>query len=750
MAESDPKKIRPFGKSSERRDFDTEEDPLVELARIVSEDRGAQGARPVRAVPQPSEPTRSAYSADLEAELLQELESSFSPRAPAKVAAPRAAVVPPQPQADDSDQLLRSIEAQLGDYERRAPARPERPVAAHSDESLADPRGVRARRHEDENAASRSAEQQGWEPVAATPFPRVDPRQRAPVAPGQPQTREDRPALARDDHQPRRPDADRPIPHPERDMTEDEPSSRLPLRRRDRPDAQEARPHQDARAALSALPAAGWTNVIGGEESRAGRAHQDAGHPDPADYRGELRTTFDDDASRNTARRSSAGAADDGREFVSKLEPTYSDPTLDGHWEGEGSGFTDDAADEPRVAPARASGSGSKAAARKSGRGSRKGLLAAAGVLGVLVLGGAVLGLMRSGEEAPSGPPPVIAAPSGDTKVAAPEQQQAEGETAGEAVYDRVAGATPEADEQVVEGAEEPRELSRIVLPPPENESDDALVKAVGDETAVASADANGGTAIEAVAIGPRRVRTYVVRPDGTITASGAAPAPAPAPEPAATAVAAPIEPVRVATTSVKVGDAPAPSGAASPTVAAAAPATPAPAAPAQAPAASGGQLPADVELAPTASELPGSEQDPADVGGTSVTEPTPPPTAGAPAAEAPAEAASVAPAEAPAQVASVAPAEPAPAAAAPSGSGGYVMQVSSQRSMNEAQSALAAMKQRYASIVGNLETEVLEANLGDKGVYYRARIGRWESRAEAVEVCEALQAAGGSCFVTR
>lgn len=77
-------------------------------------------------------------------------------------------------------------------------------------------------------------------------------------------------------------------------------------------------------------------------------------------------------------------------------------------------------------------------------------------------------------------------------------------------------------------------------------------------------------------------------------------------------------------------------------------------------------------------------------------------------------------------------------------------MQVSSQRSMNEAQSALAAMKQRYASIVGNLESEVLEADLGDKGVYYRARIGRWDSRAEAIEVCEALQAAGGSCFVTR
>ena len=40
MAGSDPKTIRALGQTSDRSDIDAEEDPLVELARIVSEDGG--------------------------------------------------------------------------------------------------------------------------------------------------------------------------------------------------------------------------------------------------------------------------------------------------------------------------------------------------------------------------------------------------------------------------------------------------------------------------------------------------------------------------------------------------------------------------------------------------------------------------------------------------------------------------------------------------------------------------------------
>jgi hypothetical protein len=84
MAIGDPRKIRPVGQLPDQPSYDAEEDPLVELARIVSEDAGfsdrraerAEKIRPIREEPD----HRSSLSAELEAELLQELESSFAAR----------------------------------------------------------------------------------------------------------------------------------------------------------------------------------------------------------------------------------------------------------------------------------------------------------------------------------------------------------------------------------------------------------------------------------------------------------------------------------------------------------------------------------------------------------------------------------------------------------------------------------------------------------------------------------------------
>src|SRR5687767_5382408 len=122
MADSDPRKIRPLAQSSDRRSFDAEEDPLMELARIVSEDSGFYGTKPPKSNTARVEPIdRNAPSVDLEAELLQELESSFAsppPQSPAPRSAPQAV----EPPVDDADDLLRSIESQLGEFERRAQA----------------------------------------------------------------------------------------------------------------------------------------------------------------------------------------------------------------------------------------------------------------------------------------------------------------------------------------------------------------------------------------------------------------------------------------------------------------------------------------------------------------------------------------------------------------------------------------------------------------------------------------------------
>ncbi|HEX2255460.1 MAG TPA: hypothetical protein VHG92_01945, partial [Afifellaceae bacterium] len=51
MADSDPRKIRPLAQPADRQSYEAEEDPLVELARIVSEDSGFYGGKPSNPAP---------------------------------------------------------------------------------------------------------------------------------------------------------------------------------------------------------------------------------------------------------------------------------------------------------------------------------------------------------------------------------------------------------------------------------------------------------------------------------------------------------------------------------------------------------------------------------------------------------------------------------------------------------------------------------------------------------------------------
>jgi cell division septation protein DedD len=92
---------------------------------------------------------------------------------------------------------------------------------------------------------------------------------------------------------------------------------------------------------------------------------------------------------------------------------------------------------------------------------------------------------------------------------------------------------------------------------------------------------------------------------------------------------------------------------------------------------------------------------------------------------------------------------EPAPAATA-AAEDGWIVQVSSQRTREEAESSWNAMRERYASVLGSLQPSIQQADLGEKGVFHRVRVGPWPTREKAIEVCEALKAAGGSCFVAQ
>jgi len=87
------------------------------------------------------------------------------------------------------------------------------------------------------------------------------------------------------------------------------------------------------------------------------------------------------------------------------------------------------------------------------------------------------------------------------------------------------------------------------------------------------------------------------------------------------------------------------------------------------------------------------------------------------------------------------------PAAAAGSG---YAVQVTSQRSEAEAQSAFRALAAKYPDQLGGHSPIVRRADLGSKGVYYRALVGPYASAEQAAGVCSSLKAAGGTCIVQK
>lgn len=88
--------------------------------------------------------------------------------------------------------------------------------------------------------------------------------------------------------------------------------------------------------------------------------------------------------------------------------------------------------------------------------------------------------------------------------------------------------------------------------------------------------------------------------------------------------------------------------------------------------------------------------------------------------------------------------------AAAPGGAGGYAVQVSSQRSEAEAQSAFRALQTKFPDQLGGRQPLVRRADLGDKGIFYRALVGPFASMELAAAMCSSLKAAGGTCIVQR
>jgi hypothetical protein len=95
--------------------------------------------------------------------------------------------------------------------------------------------------------------------------------------------------------------------------------------------------------------------------------------------------------------------------------------------------------------------------------------------------------------------------------------------------------------------------------------------------------------------------------------------------------------------------------------------------------------------------------------------------------------------------------ASPTPAAIAPDSvpAGGFVVQLSAQRSEAEAQASFRSLQAKYAVLNGR-EPLIRRKDQGDRGIFYAAQVGPFGVKSDADQLCEAVKSAGGACFVQR
>lgn len=237
----------------------------------------------------------------------------------------------------------------------------------------------------------------------------------------------------------------------------------------------------------------------------------------------------------------------------------------------------------------------------------------------------------------------------------------------------------------------------------------------------------------ETVAVAPRKVRTMVVKPDGSLVARED-PAPA-APQMAA---AEPADP---------------------------APQHVAPAAQADAAAQTGtvpliDQMTSDPKIGdPKIGDQPSGDQANGDQAETSKLKPAPKPETKAEAQPSASKQSATTPATVPVApqrpsdqpvdvVGEVKPDQVASIDPAAAGAGSWSIQIASQPTVESAQATYQDLQRRYGSVLSGRTANIVKAEIAGKGTFYRVRVPA-QSRNEAIKLCTSYKAAGGNCFVS-
>lgn len=342
----------------------------------------------------------------------------------------------------------------------------------------------------------------------------------------------------------------------------------------------------------------------------------------------------------------------------------------------------------------------------------RRGLLVAALVGAVAVVGGVGAFAFSFGGGSGSEAPAIVKADNQPMKVKPENPGGIVIPNQDNKVYDAVAkgarAATP-TQPKLVANAEEPvdvvakeqaeqAERTAAFAGTDDSEGDAqsaAQMPAKSEDRVAQIAQENAGTQ-EGALVTPRKVRTMVVKPDGTL---------APREEPAAAPIAAsePADPTPQRVSQDQTGTVPQAAGAGDqPALKPAKPST----------------VAATPSAAPVVPQRPSDQ--PVDIAGEVK-----------PQAE---------------QQQQVASAQPQAPAAAP---GGWSMQIASQPTVEGAQSTYQDLARRYSNVLAGRSANIVKADVAGKGTFYRVRVMA-QSRDDAIKLCTSYKAAGGNCFVSK
>ncbi|MBO6901866.1 MAG: SPOR domain-containing protein [Rhizobiaceae bacterium] len=375
-------------------------------------------------------------------------------------------------------------------------------------------------------------------------------------------------------------------------------------------------------------------------------------------------------------------------------------------------------------------------------RGGRNGFLIAGVVVAIALIGGiGAFALSFGGGDEPETPvlveadsDPVKVKPESPGGAAVPAQDSAAHEVAS-----GVANTEPR-QESLVSTTEEPVNIaSRTVgaerLPGVDEPATDTAAAKSEDRLEPAANEAETALANDVIAVQPRRVRTMIVRPDGTLV---------PREEPAAPATEAAAQPApEVVETSQPVRQIETTQPAATqPVGATAQDSEPA----ATASEASQQQTVADAEAPATSTAETAATEDLA-----AAADPVTP-TVGPVATPRPANRQTATQPQQVAQAAPAArtePATPAPAPVVVEENSTWSMQIASQPTAESAQATYQDLARRYGELLGGRGVNIVRAEIPGKGTYYRVRIPT-TSRADGIALCERYKAIGGSCFVSK